>query len=302
MTPPRAPSSLPSALLSGPGAAAAAVAGVLLAALLAGGPLRGETVVAGLSQSDVLITADFDGSNILVFGAVRREAPPPEGAPLEVVITVQGPARPVVVRRKERRLGIWVNTDAIEIAEAPSFYAIAATGPIDEVLSAEENRRFRVTVPRAIGPAAPLTAGRPGALAPGQSGPSGPAPAAPAPTPTQGAESQAFIDAMIRIRTASGVYETTPGGVGFEQDTLFRAEFALPANLTEGLYRSRIFLTRDGAVVDVLVKDISVRKVGLERWLYHLSRREPLIYGMLSVALAVLAGWGASAAFRFLRR
>jgi uncharacterized protein (TIGR02186 family) len=262
---------------------------LLIALILATAPLRAETVVAGLSQADVLITADFDGSNILIFGAVRRDAPPPEGAPLEVVITVQGPPRPVTVRRKERRLGIWVNTEAVEITRAPSFYAIAATGPIDAVLSPEEDRRFRVTIPRAIGPAAPL--------APGQSGSIHPAIGQPAQTD----EAQAFIDAMIRIRTGSGAYQATPGGVGFEEATLFRSEFALPANLTEGLYRSRIFLTRDGEVVDVLVKDISVRKVGLERWLYHLSRREPLIYGLLSVALAVLAGWGASSAFRYLR-
>lgn len=272
---------------------------VLLAliGLVAAMPLAAETVVAGLSRSDIEITARFDGSAILVFGAVRREAPVPEGAPLEVVITVQGPDRPVTVRRKSRVMGIWVNTDKIEIARAPSYYAIASTAPIDEILSAEEDRRFRVTVPRALGPAeavAPTVTGAAEAAA-------GKAPDDAPPT-ADPAVIQPFIDALIRIRSESGAYSLSESGVDFEQATLFRTEFRLPANLTGGIYRSRIFLTRDGQVVDVLVQDINVRKVGLERWLFHLSQREPLIYGLLSVALALAAGWGASSAFRYLRR
>lgn len=288
------------------------ILGVTLTAL----PLCAESVVAGLSRSDVEITARFDGSTILVFGAVRRETPIPEGPPLEVVITVQGPDRPVTVRRKQQRLGIWVNTDAVEIERAPSFYAIATTGPIAEVLSPEEDRRFRVTVPRALGPAAPrapanattepavgegVVTSPPGARP--SAGPSAEPSAEPSAGPSAGnAETQDFIDALIRIRTGTETYSVSEAGVAFEEATLFRTEFTLPANLTEGIYRSRIFLTRNGEVVDVLVKDIGVRKVGLERWLFRLSQRQPLIYGLLSVAMAVLAGWGASTAFRYMRR
>ena len=251
-----------------------------------------ETVVAGLSQSDVAITANFDGSNILVYGAVRRESPIPEGAPLEVVITVQGPDRPVTIRRKAWRFGIWVNTDSVMIERAPSFYAIATTGPIVQVISAEEDRRFRMTVPRAVGPvAAPVGLEPPSTTV-----------AMPVTQPRAAEDAQAFIAALVRIRSEAGIYGASEAGVALEEATLFRTEFALPANLTEGIYRTRIFLTRDGRVVDVLVKDISVSKVGLERWLFNLAHRQPLAYGLLSLALAVFAGWGASTAFRFLRR
>jgi uncharacterized protein (TIGR02186 family) len=90
--------------------------------------------------------------------------------------------------------------------------------------------------------------------------------------------------------------------VDLEEDTLFRGQVSLPANLTEGPYRTRIFLTRDGNVVDIYETSIAVNKVGLERWLYELSRNQPLIYGLMSLAIAIAAGWGASAAFRFLQR
>ena len=51
---------------------------LLLAAPATAAP---EAIVAGLSQNRVSITADFDGSEILIYGAVKRDAPAPAGAP-----------------------------------------------------------------------------------------------------------------------------------------------------------------------------------------------------------------------------
>jgi hypothetical protein len=76
----------------------------------------------------------------------------------------------------------------------------------------------------------------------------------------------------------------------------------LPANLVEGEYAVRMFITRDGIVVDKHEETIVVIKDGLERWLYNLAHEQPLIYGLLSLLLAVVAGWGASAAFAMFRR
>jgi uncharacterized protein (TIGR02186 family) len=230
-----------------------------------------EQVVAGLSQTRIAITASFSGSDILVFGAVKREAPAPEG-PLQVIITLQGPPLAVTVRRKDRVAGIWVNTDAVSVSSSPSFYAIAATAPLREVLTETEDLRHAVSIPRAIR-----------AVGSGLE------------------DAGVFTDALIRIRTEEGAYALAETGVELAEETLFRARFALPANLTEGAYRTRILLTRDGRVIDSHETMIDVRKVGLERWLFALSREQPLIYGLLSLVLAVVAGWAASAAFRYIR-
>jgi uncharacterized protein (TIGR02186 family) len=233
-----------------------------------------EQVVAGLSQSSVSITAQFQGSEILVYGAVKRDAPSPDTPPLEVIITVEGPATPVTVRRKERRFGLWINREAVQVDRAPSFYAVSTTAPLRLVLSETEDLRHRITIPRAI-----RSIG----------------------TAAEAADAPSFTEALIRIRTALGAYVLNEGDVRLAEDTLFRTDVALPANLTEGDYRVRIFLTRGGAVVDTLESTIDVRKAGLERWLTSLARNQPLIYGLLSLAIAVVAGWSASAAFRFLR-
>ena len=79
-------------------------------------------------------------------------------------------------------------------------------------------------------------------------------------------------------------------------------KLTLPAALTEGTYSAHIYLTRDGIVVDDYETDIAVFKAGLERWLYDMSRNQPFWYGIMSLAIAISAGWLASAVFRVFQR
>ena len=102
----------------------------------------------------------------------------------------------------------------------------------------------------------------------------------------------------MRVRQDEGRYRLNEWAVDLDEQTLFRADVELPSDLTEGDYRVRIFLTRDGRVVDTIDRTIIVRKAGLERFLYTMSREQSALYGMLALAMAVLAGWGASALFR----
>ena len=119
--------------------------------------------------------------------------------------------------------------------------------------------------------------------------------------PSQIVDAPAFSDALIRLRMRDGLYTVDENSVDVVQQTLFRADFDLPANLTEGNYTVRILLLRDRKVLDEQTEVIRVSKVGLERWLYATSRNEPALYGLLALAIAVFAGWAAAAVFRFVR-
>jgi len=248
----------------------------IFALALAAAPARAqEDIVLGLTQSEVAISTNFNGSEIIIFGAVKRETAIPKGPELEVVVTVSGPSLPVTVRRKERKFGIWVNSDSVEVDHAPSFYAVATSGPLEDVLNRVEDLRYKISVPRAI-----RSVGAPMNIS----------------------DATAFTDALIRIRTKADQYHLIEDGVTVDEQTLFRATVQLPAALVEGDYNTRIFLTRAGSVVAQYETVIDVRKVGLERWLFNLSRNQSLIYGLMSLAIAIAAGWLASAAFGLLRR
>ena len=185
-------------------------------------PALAEEVVLGLSKDTVSIDTNFDGSEILIFGAVKREGPIEDDPRLQVIITVSGPSRPVTVRRKEKRFGIWVNTDAVEVDLAPSFYAVSTSTLLGLSLKDIEDVRHKVSIPRAI-----RSVGAPMGIT----------------------DSESFTDALIRIKGSSGQYQLNEGTVSVDEQTLFRTRIHLPAALTEGDYQTRIFLTRGGDVI-----------------------------------------------------
>ncbi len=236
-------------------------------------PAKAEEIVLGLSRDQVSITATFEGSEILIFGAIKRDVGQRLEGDLGVIVTVAGPDRPVTVRKKDRRLGIWVNTEAVDVDVAPTFYAVATNRPLEEILTFTEDLNTRISTERAIRSVGATI---------------------------ENAES--FTDALIRIREGQGLYQTLPTGVQVEEETLFRTLIPLPANLTEGDYKAEIYLTRGKQIVDLYATTIPVKKVGLERWLYNLAHDNALLYGLMSLAIAIAAGWGASAIFTVLRR
>ncbi len=237
-------------------------------------PLRAEQVIAGLSQNRVSLTVNFEGSEILIFGAVRREAPLPEESELNVIVTIEGPPQETVVWRKARRAGIWVNTDSQDIRAAPSFYAVATTGPLQDILSPDADLTHRISTRLAIFEARGMD------------------------DPTVRAT---FTEALIRIREGQGLYQQHDGGIDLERETLFSTRLTLPKTIVEGRYAARILLVRDGQVIDEVETVINVQKAVLERWLTNLAYDQPFIYGALALFLAVFFGWGASALFRLLQ-
>ncbi len=248
---------------------------VLLALLIAAAlPVRAEEILAGLSQKQLSLTVNFEGSEILVYGAVRREGPIPEDSDLNVIVTIEGPPVPAVIWRKARRMGVWVNVESMRIRAAPSFYAVAATGPLERILGMDDDLRHRISTRLAIFEA------REDATV---------------------ANPAAFSDALIRIRSREDLYQQLETAVTLERDTLFSSTISLPKNLIEGTYATRVFLVRDGVVIDRYDAEIDVQKAVLERWLYNMAYESPFMYGALALLIALFFGWGASAAFRILR-
>ena len=138
-----------------------------------------EEVVAGLSQNSVALTVNFVGSDILIFGAVRRDGAIPDG-PLDVIVTVEGPPQEATIWRKARRAGIWMNTESQEVRAAPSFYAVASTAPLAEILSPEADLDYRISTRLAIFEAR---------------------------SSVEVSDPAAFTEALIRIRQNEGLYQ-----------------------------------------------------------------------------------------------
>lgn len=256
----------------------------LLLLLVAALPAQASEIVGALSQNRVSLTASFSGSEILIFGAIRRDAAELSAeaeanalgnGDFNVIIVIEGPRQPVAVWRKDRRAGIWMNVDSVSMASVPSFYAVATTEPLNEIITPETDAAFRISARQAI---------RAEQAGDGT------------------AQSQLFAEALLRIRERSAQYLPLDRFVHLDRDILFRANVRLPANLTEGAYTTRMYLVRDGNVVSQYRTAIFVRKDGLERWLHEMAYDQPLLYGLMALGIALVAGWGASALFRLIRQ
>ena len=224
-------------------------------------------------KEKVAITATFDGSQILLFGAVKRDKPAPLGN-IQVIVTIAGPSEPISVHRKSKVFGIWMNTDTVEVDAAPRFYAVATSSDFSSTINDTEDLRYKVSIPRAIRAVG---------------------------APMDVLDAASFSDAVIRIRSDQGLYQLLENTVDIDEQTLFRTSIEMPADISDGDYTARVLLTRGGNVIDEFTTIIDVRKVGLERFLFNMSRENPLAYGLMSIAIAIFAGWAASLLFRFFR-
>ncbi len=239
---------------------------LLAVVFLLAGPaaVRAEALVADLSSHLIAITTGFQGSELLLFGAIDGEG--------DVVVLVRGPEEPLKVRRKDRIGGVWINRDEVTFKKAPVFFRMASSRSMEDFVPYALLSRHRMGLRFLEIPAADETVPQ--------------------------AKVTSFRTAMIRAKTREGLYTLGEGTVTFLGDRLFRTNVVFPPNVPTGTYTIEVFLVRDGHVVGAQTTPLIVSKVGLGAEVFLFAHRHAALYGILSVILAMLAGWLGAVAFR----
>jgi len=92
------------------------------------------TLVPDVSQDKVSIRGDFNGAQLLLFGAITYPPGTPNRDQADIVVVLKGPTQSVVVREKQQIAGIWINADSSEFRSAPGYYAVASSRPIEDIV------------------------------------------------------------------------------------------------------------------------------------------------------------------------
>src|SRR6185436_18858666 len=100
------------------------LAGLALAAALAISPAQAERLIVSVSNHRVTVTPNYSGEELVLFGSVEKDATTPANRNYDLVVTVGGPRADMVTRRKERKFGIWINTDSRQFLKVPSYLAL----------------------------------------------------------------------------------------------------------------------------------------------------------------------------------
>ena len=98
-----------------------------------------DTVVGGISSKNISINTTFTGSDILIFGSIKRTVRD-KIIPSDIIIEVLGPKTNLTVRKKQKVFGIWVNRNPIKIYNSPSFYSILYTKDPEKILDEIEHK------------------------------------------------------------------------------------------------------------------------------------------------------------------
>lgn len=233
-----------------------------------------EHLIASLTKQSVLITSNYTGVELVLFGTVERDAADRlRNGPYDIVATITGPRESIRTRRKQRVLGIWVNTQARTLIDPPAYLAVLANRPLDAITGAENRRRLQLGI--ANTPLPELIHNDIGEVS-----------------------NDPFRGAFIRIMRERDLYSEDPNAVSFLTPTLFRTTIVLPAQVPTGNYIVDVKLFEGGNLIAHTDSVFEIVKVGFEQFVVNAARDHGLLYGFATALMALTTGWIASVAFR----
>lgn len=234
---------------------------------------RAETLIAAMSSHQIQITSNYTGDQLTVFGLVERDGrTAARGDPYDIVVTVRGPRRMLIVREKEQMGPIWLNRTQRRFPDHPVFLAVSSNRPLEEIVSEEAARRERIGIANAERKA------------------------------DYGLDFDVttthFREGLLRIMEEKGLFREEPRGVTFLSNTLFSAPITVPATAPTGSYDIDIVLYAGGVPLARQSTNFEVVKSGVEQSLAWGAHEWPFVYGLATALLALFFGWVASVIFR----
>jgi uncharacterized protein (TIGR02186 family) len=228
-------------------------------------------LVPDVSNRNVEIRTTFAGTQLLLFGAIVYPGARPPTRPADIVVVLRGPEQPILVREKQKIAGIWMNADSDRFRSVPSFYAVASSRPIGDLVDERTAAIYEMGVHNLQ-------------LSPG----GGSLPE----------KERRFEAGLLDLRHRNGLYAENPHGVEINQGVLYRANITIPSQVPVGTYTAETFLVDHGRVLAAATRDIDISKSGFERSVALAARRHSFAYGLAAVLLSLFLGWAAAAAFR----
>jgi uncharacterized protein (TIGR02186 family) len=246
---------------------------LLLIGLLAAAPAlaqRDPILVPEVSQHEIQVRQGFTGTELLLYGAILDPAGNRAREPYDIVVVLKGPTRSILLREKEKALGVWVNADSTSFRSAPSFFSVASSRPIGEIVDDRTAAIYELGLDY-------LQLSPIGAIDP--------------------AEQARFTAGLVDLRRRQGLFTESPGGVTISGGVLYQARIAVPSSVVTGRYTAETFAITRGRVIASAVAEVEVRKTGFERLVAERAEDSSLLYGLFAVVLSVFMGWLAGRVF-----
>lgn len=231
---------------------------------------REPLLVPAVSQSRIEVRQGFTGARLLLYGAVIDPTGTGRAGDYDIVVVLKGPTEPVRIREKERILGIWANAGSSDFRSAPSFFAVASSRPVKDIVDERTAAIYELGTDFI------------------QLSPSG---------QIDPEEQARFAEGLVDLRRRQGLFQENSGGVRISEKVLYQARIDLPSNVTTGNYTAETFAIAGGRVLASATARIEVVKAGLEGQVVTAAQRWSFLYGLGAIALSLAMGWIAGRLF-----
>nr|WP_246543252.1 TIGR02186 family protein [Novosphingobium profundi] len=234
------------------------------------GGARDPILVPEVSQHEIDLQQGFNGTDLLLFGALLTPDGSRAAKDYDIVVVLKGPTQSIVLREKQKMAGIWVNAASTEFRSAPSYYAVASTRPIADIVDDKTAAIYELGLKW-------LQLSPIGAIDP--------------------EEQVRFAAGLVERNRDAGLYREDEGGVSVSEQVLYQARIRLPSQVPTGKYVAETFAITDGRVVASASSEVEVRKLGVDRAIANFSENYGFAYGLLAVFVSVGMGWLAGRLF-----
>ena len=228
-----------------------------LAALTVASSAFAAPVALHLDKSAVEISTFYNGTTILASGTV------PAGS--EAIVRVLGKNEELHLKKKGKVGGLlWMNTGDLTIDNAPKIYMLYTSASGKEALADPklgvglDSLQERIKV---------LPASE---------------------------DQKFFASEFIKLKKHNAVYAEFPGTVTYSEQPdgsrQFQASLQVPPRMSADDYTIEALAVKDGQIIGKESAGLQVKMVGFPEQLSRLAFQRGLLYGVLSVLVAVVAG------------
>jgi uncharacterized protein (TIGR02186 family) len=212
-----------------------------------------------IEPQEIPIGLFYSGTQIRISGIAQQSE--------DLVVVCSGEENTVELKQKGKIWGLlWVNTGEISFKHVPLLYQVASSRKLSDMAAAGDLIRAGIGIPA-------LEAKT---------------------VPGMDEELHNSFSELMKMKQLEGLYsiqegslETHPRG-GAQQE--FSATLNFPSTVKPGEYRLRLITFVQGRAVTLAEGAISVRLAGVAAFIRSLSMKHGLVYGILSVVIALVAG------------
>ena len=229
------------------------------------------SVISDVDKSDIELSTRFDGTSILVFGAISSE-----NNRTSLLVEVVGPPTTVDIRKKVQIWGIWISKKIAQFQDIPSFYQISISKPEHLILKEIEYQRLKSHFYDSLEIISRSEKGN------------GP---------------EKYYSELTRLKKKLGNLVTFKEKINIIENKLFSHKVNLPKKIHPGIYKIKMTLIdQQGKELSKSEHSVKVSKVGVQEFLSSNSKNNPVFYGLFSVIIALFLGFSAAQLFRWLYR